>query len=147
MKDFLERLTNGQTISEPHGYVRKAACNFFLKACRRERQFEHLLLLLQSYPHPVEGPAEDQLAAREEEEDVESKLWRLPPAQREVFKLLMEGLSTTEIVQRLGKTPENIRQLRKKGRDRLKKDPSIASRPEHALKPTLLKHKPRKEGV
>ena len=48
------------------------------------------------------------------------------PIQRDVLRLVMEGLSTREIAAQLHKSNENIRQHLKNGRDRMKRHPDVA---------------------
>ena len=81
----------------------------------------------------------------------------LTPTQRRVIELVMDGWSTHEIAEKLGKSNENIRQQLKNGRDRLKLRPEIARlvlRPlqglstlQQGLTSTVTTPEPRKEEV
>ncbi|MGH3205985.1 MAG: RNA polymerase sigma factor [Streptosporangiaceae bacterium] len=118
MLDFCRRSKAGQVISHPTAYVRKAASNFFAKADRRER--ERRTRELRGGHLTPEGCLDDELAIPPEQEHAEQLLGCLTAAQREVVRLVMDGMSTREIAEQLGKNHPNIRQLLKQGRDRLK---------------------------
>ncbi len=126
MKDFFRRSRVGQAFSNPAAYVRRAAIRFFIKARQRDRERQ---------PREIEGghltlPAylDDELTACEDELWVEHVLDSLTPAQRDVFKLVMDGMSTHAIGKQLGKSEATIRQHLKNGRDRLLDHPEIAPR-------------------
>jgi DNA-binding NarL/FixJ family response regulator len=64
--------------------------------------------------------------ALEDGQYVERLLEFVTPIQRDVLRLVMEGLSTREIAGELHKSDENIRQHLKNGRDRIKLHPDLA---------------------
>jgi DNA-binding CsgD family transcriptional regulator len=66
------------------------------------------------------------MTALEDGQYVERLLEFVTPMQRDVFRLVMEGLSTREIAAHLHKSDENIRQHLKNGRDRMKLHPDVA---------------------
>lgn len=154
MLDFYRRSKAGQAVSNPAAYVRTAARNFFVKARQRERErptreLRHACITPEVRP-------DDALTASSEEEHVEQRLGCLTAAQREVVKLVMDGMTTQEIAEQLGKTLPNIRQLHKQGRDRLMQHPDLApmapkaaqgSGPEPRLRSTETTPEPRKEEV
>src|SRR5580693_4817142 len=106
MMDFAQRCGSaGARIHNPAGYVRRAATHFFVKERQRDGQY------------------------------VERLLEFVTPIQRDVLRLVMEGLSTREIAGELHKSDENIRQHLKNGRDRIKLHPDLAR---------LTSRKPRK---
>jgi RNA polymerase sigma factor (sigma-70 family) len=126
MKDFFRRSRADEAFSNPGAYVRRAAIRFFVKARQRDRKRRpreikggHLTL---------PGYLDDELTACEDEEWVEHVLESLTPAQRDVFKLVMDGMSTHAIAEQLGKNDATIRQHLKNGRDRLLEHPEIAPR-------------------
>jgi RNA polymerase sigma factor (sigma-70 family) len=113
-------------IRSPAAWVRTAAIRFFIKKRQRERvgrQREidgHLPL--------GESVADDELTAHEDEQWVEHVLQTLTPAQRDVFRLVMEGAPTREIAEILSKKVATIRQHEKNARDCLRKHPEIVVR-------------------
>lgn len=126
MKDFCRRSRSGAAFSSPAAYVRRAAIRFFIKARQRDRERQ---------PREIKGghltlPAylDDELTACEDEQWVEHVLRSLTPAQRDVFKLVMDGMSPHAIAEQLGKSDVTIRQHLKNGRDRLSEHPEIAPR-------------------
>jgi RNA polymerase sigma factor (sigma-70 family) len=143
MLDLAERSVAGKTPDRPAAYVRRAAINFFIKERQRERQ--RLPRELRGGHLVIEAQLDDQLTAGEDEQYVEHLLEGLTPTQRRVIELVMDGWSTREIAKKLGKRNGNIRQQRKKSRDRLKLRPEIARL---ALRPLQgLGTEPRKEEV
>jgi RNA polymerase sigma factor (sigma-70 family) len=153
--DFARRSRAGQAArSNPAAYVLKAAHRFFIK--ERQRGRERLPRELRGGHLTLEGYLDDQLTAWEEEQYVGQLLGCLTPVQREVVRLVMDGRPTEEIAERLGKTPANVRQHLKHGRDRLKEHPDIAPiammrgqrpGPERGARSTAITPEPRKEEV
>ena len=152
MMDLLRRMRSSPP-AHPEGWVWRAAVRFFTKERMRDR--ERLPRELQG-GHLVMGTyVDDRLSSLEGEQDVEFILQCLTPTQRRVIKLVMEGLSTREIGEVLGKGDDNIRQQLKKARDRLMDDPRVASiaprqgRDPHllGLRSTTVAPEPRKEEV
>jgi LuxR family transcriptional regulator of spore coat protein len=153
MTDFAKRAQAGQAPGHPSRYVQRAAFRFFVKARQRDRERPgreirggHLVL---------EEHRDDQLTAMEDEQYIEYLLEFLTPTQQQVIKLVMDGLSTHEIAEELGKTDETIRQHLKNGRDRLKVHPEIApvvpryeqSPVRQRARSTVTTPEPRKEEV
>jgi RNA polymerase sigma factor (sigma-70 family) len=153
MLDLAERSVTGKAPACPAAYVRRAAINFFIKERQRER--ERLPRELRGGHLVIEAQLDDQLTADEDEQYVEHLLECLTPTQRTVIKLVMDGWSTCEIAEKLGKSNENIRQQLKNGRDRLKLRPEIARRAlrplpglstiQRGIRPTVITPEPRKE--
>lgn len=125
MADFAVRSRTADAPAHPAAYVRRAAINYFIKERQRER--ERLPRELRGGHLVIEAHLDDRLTAGEEEEYVEVLLAYLTKAQREVIRLVMDGWSTREIAEKLGKSAENVRQHLKNGRDLLKLHPDIAS--------------------
>ena len=123
MADFAERSGTERAPAHPAAYVQRAAINFFIKERQRER--ERLPRELQGGHLVIEAHLDDRLTAWEDEQYVKRLLECLKPTQREVIELVMDGWSTREIAEKLGKSPENIRQHLKNGRDILKQHPEI----------------------
>lgn len=155
MLDLAERFVTGKAPDFPAAYVRRAAINFFIKERQRER--ERLPRELQGGHLVIEAQLDDQLTAGEDGQYVEHLLECLTPTQRRVIELVMDGWSTPEIAETLGKSNENIRQQLKNGRDRLKLLPEMARlalRPlqslstlQQGLTSTVTAPEPRKEEV
>lgn len=153
-KAFLDFVWRSKTVNlpeHPAAYVQCAARRFFIK--ERERDRERLLRELRG-GHLVTGThIDDQLACWEDEQYIEHMLQCLTPTQRQVIKLVMEGLATHEIAAELGKSDETIRQHVKNGRDRLKIHPQMAAPRQdrglgrHGVKPTVTTPKSGKEEV
>lgn len=125
MADFAARFQTADAPAHPPAYVQRAAINYFIKERQRER--ERLPRELRGGHLVIAAHLDDRLTAGEEEQYVEALLACLTKAQREVIRLVMDGWSTREIANKLGKSAENIRQHLKNGRDLLKLDPEIAS--------------------
>ena len=125
MMDFAQRCGSaGARIRNPAGYVRRAATHFFVKERQRDRE---------RLPHEIRGgylvadaQPDRELTALEDGQYVERLLEFVTPIQRDVLRLVMEGLSTREIAGELHKSDENIRQHLKNGRDRIKLHPDLA---------------------
>jgi RNA polymerase sigma factor (sigma-70 family) len=123
MMDFAQRCGSaGARIRNPAGYVRRAAAHFFVKERQRDRE---------RLPHELRGgylvgaQLDRELTALEDEQYVERMLQYVTPIQRDVLRLVMQGLSTHEIGEELHKSDENIRQHLKNGRDRIKLHPDV----------------------
>ena len=138
----------------PAAWVRRAAIRFFIKERQRDRgrlpreiKGGHLVL---------DASTDTDLTAWEDEQRVEHLLACLTPAQRDVLRRVMDGASTREIAEELGKRDENIRQHLKNSRDRLKAHPEIAPlvprdqaqhRAQQGVTPRAVMPEPRKEEV
>lgn len=125
MMDFAARFKTAVAPAHPTAYVQRAAINYFIKERQRER--ERLPRELRGGHLVIEAHLDDRLTAGEEEQYVEVLLACLTKAQREVIRLVMDGWSTREIAEKLGKSADNVRQHLKNGRDLLKLHPEIAS--------------------
>jgi RNA polymerase sigma factor (sigma-70 family) len=155
MADFIRRSRTAQAPARPVAYVQRAAIRFFIKERQRER--ERLPRELQGGHLIIEEHLDDRLAEWEDRQYVEHLLECLTLTQRRVIELVMDGLSTREIAEELGKTDENIRQHLKNGRDRLVRTPEIAplsrrqlrdrSAAQQGARPTVTTPEPRKEEV
>ncbi len=153
MTDFAKRSKTAGTPDHPASYVRRAAVHFFIKERQRER--ERLQREVRGGHLVIEAHLDDRLATLEDEQYIEHLLKFLTSTQGQVIRLVMDGLSTREIAEELGKTDETIRQHLKNGRDRLKLHPEIAPlAPRHDQSPargeigsTVTTPEPRKEEV
>jgi len=154
MADFARRSKAGEVGPDRAvWYVRKAAIRFFVKERKRGR--ERLQREVQGGHLVIEEHVDDQLTEWEGEQYIEHLLECLTSAQRQVIRLVMDGLSNREIAEELGKTDENIRQHLKNARDRLKAHPEIAplaprrgmSPLGHDVRSTVTTPEPRKEEV
>jgi RNA polymerase sigma factor (sigma-70 family) len=124
MMDFFQRCQRMQVPDHPPAYVRRAAINYFINERQRER--ERLPRELRGGHLVIEEHHDTWMDCLEVNEYVEHLLSCLTPTQRQVIELIMEGLSTPEIAERLGKTNVNVRQQLKLSRNRLKAHPEIA---------------------
>lgn len=123
MADFTKRSRTQQAPAHPAAYVQRAAINFFVKDRQRDR--ERLPRELRGGHLVIEAHFDNGLIAREDEQYVELLLECLTPTQRKVIRLVMDGWSTREIAEELGKSAENVRQHLKNGRDLLRLRPEI----------------------
>jgi RNA polymerase sigma factor (sigma-70 family) len=155
MADFVRRSEAMKPPDHPVTYVQRAAIHFFIKERQRER--ERLPRELRG-GHLVTGiHFDDQLTNWEDEQYISQILDNLTSTQRQVIKLVMDGLSTREIAEELGKSDETIRQHLKNGRDRLKRHPQIAAQVNgrlqeqgsvsHGVRSTVTTPESRKEEV
>jgi RNA polymerase sigma factor (sigma-70 family) len=131
-KTLADMLSRWTTREWSLAYARKATIHNFIKDKMRERRA--VQLLIERGHVPREEGAEDsqrQLTAWEDEEWVSHMLSRLPSAQREVMKLIVEELDRTEIAETLGKTPEAIRRNLCDARARLARE--LHEEPPHKL--------------
>jgi RNA polymerase sigma factor (sigma-70 family) len=124
MADFTKRSRTEKAPDRPAGYVRRAAINFFVKERQRERK--RLPRALQGGHLVTEVYQDDRLTDAEDEQYIELILEYLTLTQRKVIRLVMDGLSTREIAEKLGKSTDNVRQHLKNGRDILQLHPEIA---------------------
>lgn len=153
MADLTKRSRTAGAPEHPATYVRRAAVNYFIKERQRER--ERLPRTLRGGHLVIEEHLDDRLTTLEDEQYIEHLLECLTETQRQVIELVMDGLSTCEIAEELGKSHENVRQHLKNSRDRLKQHPEIAPlaprqdrRPgRQGVRPTVTTPEPRKEEV
>lgn len=123
MLDFTKRSRAAKAPEHPVAYVQRAAGHFFIKERQRER--ERLPREVRGGHLVIEAHLDNRLTDWEDDQNIERLIECLTPMQRSVIKLVMDGLSTHEIAEELGKSDENIRQHLKNGRDRLKLHPEI----------------------
>jgi RNA polymerase sigma factor (sigma-70 family) len=136
MTDLYRRLkTDENAIVSPGPWVRRAAHRYFIKDRQRERG--RLSREIQGGHPGLEAYADDGLTAWEDEQYIEHLLEVLTPTQRAVLRQALNGSTTYEIAEELGKREENIRQQLKNGRDRLKLHPEIAPRAPRKPQPPL----------
>jgi RNA polymerase sigma factor (sigma-70 family) len=155
MLDFTKRSWTAKGPKHPVAYVQRAAVRFFIKERQRER--ERLPRELRGGHLVIEAHLDDRLTDWEDDQYIERLLECLTLMQRNVIKLVMDGMPTREIAAKLGKSEENIRQHLKNGRDRLKLHPEIVpvarkplqglSAAMHEVESTVTTPKPRKEEV
>jgi RNA polymerase sigma factor (sigma-70 family) len=126
MVDLYRRLREGTAVVSPVAWVRCAAHHHFVK--ERERDRGRLPREVKGGHLTPDGCADNSLTAWEDEQHVEQLLGELTPTERVILRLVLDGLSTREIADRLGKHEGNVRQQLKNGRDKLKLHPEIASR-------------------
>jgi RNA polymerase sigma factor (sigma-70 family) len=94
----------------PLAYARKAAVHHFINATTRGPDRTARRMVERGHVSRQEGAEDSELTRREDEEWVADMLSSLPPAQREVMELFVEGLDLDEIAAVLGKTKEAVRQ-------------------------------------
>jgi RNA polymerase sigma-70 factor (ECF subfamily) len=114
--DMLEKDTWSRLTRNPKAWVRKAVRHAYYdqqKKRRRHREVENL-------PPPSGSYLDGSPNVWEDWQWVAQMLSTLPPAQREVFELVLAELDAKEIVDLLGKTPATIRQNLAHARRRLK---------------------------
>jgi RNA polymerase sigma factor (sigma-70 family) len=125
MSALVTRLDDGKkAIARPAPWVRRAAMNFFIKERQRERA--RLPREIKGGHLRLEAYMDDALTALEDEQYIAGLLELLTPIQREVLRRVLEGMSTHEIAEDLGKHDGNIRQHLRNGRLRLMQHPDIA---------------------
>lgn len=114
--DMLEKGTWSRLIRNPKAWVRKAVRHAYYdqqEKRRRNREIENL-------PPPCGSCLDDSPNVWEDWQWVAQMLSTLPPAQREVFELVLAELDTGEIADLPGKTPAAIRQNLAHARKRLR---------------------------
>ena len=114
--DMLEKDTWNRLTRNPKAWVRIAVRHAYYdqqKKRRRNREIENL-------PPPSGSYLDDGSNCWADWQWVAQMLSTLPPAQREVFELVLAELAPQEIADLLGKTPDTIRQNLAHARRRLK---------------------------
>jgi RNA polymerase sigma-70 factor (ECF subfamily) len=114
MEEVLRRWSD---LDHPRAYARRAVLSNFIKTRNRERQ--RLARTLEGGHLCPESSDDHELNVWEDEQWVAQLLAQLPPTQREVMKCLVDGLTSVEIAELLGKTPEAIRQNARLARRKL----------------------------
>jgi RNA polymerase sigma factor (sigma-70 family) len=110
-----EALRRWTELTHPVAWVRTAARSHWLKQ-RRSTGHGELEVLVADVAELGEAQADPELVAYELEEWFAGVLAQLPPARREALELSAQGLTPSEIAERLGKTPEAVRTALKLGR-------------------------------
>jgi DNA-directed RNA polymerase specialized sigma24 family protein len=95
----------------------------------------------------LEGGVDTDLSVWEDKQWIEQVIGTLPPAQRDVMRCVMDGLTTAEICDRLGKTDACVRKNLQLARNRLKSHLRQDYEVKQKTAPTSLTPKPRKEEV
>jgi RNA polymerase sigma factor (sigma-70 family) len=117
---MLEVLQRWESIAHPRAYARRAAISNLIK--NKERGLKRTReRLVQRGAVPPEHDLDPGLMVWEQQEWVTLHLKRLPPAQRKVLALLVDGHTPQEIAQLLGNTEEAVRQALCAARKRLRK--------------------------
>lgn len=155
MTDLAQRVKKGQSPDRnPVGYVRTAAVRCFVRGRQRDRQRREREL--KGYRLVPEEQLDQQLTTWEDDQYIGHLLECLTVTQRDVIKRVMDGMSTREIAEELGKTEVTIRQHLKNSRDTLKRHPEIAPLapkrspglgPAQEVRSTAATPTPRKEEV
>jgi RNA polymerase sigma-70 factor (ECF subfamily) len=114
MEEVLRRWSE---LDHPRAYARRAVLSNFIKTRSRDRQ--RLVRTLQGGHLSPELRDDHELNVWEDEQWVAQLLAQLPPTQREVMRCLVDGLTSVEIAELLGKTPEAIRQNARLARKKL----------------------------
>jgi RNA polymerase sigma factor (sigma-70 family) len=118
---FMDTFNRWEHINSPNAYVRTAAVRQFINTRSRSRQgVRHAVHALET-PSEVDAAADRDLTVWEGQQWVEQVLDLLTPTQREVVALTIDGLSTKEIAEILGKSAPNVRQHLSLARERLRK--------------------------
>jgi RNA polymerase sigma factor (sigma-70 family) len=126
MEDVLRRWP---AIEHPRAYARRAVLSHVVKQKKRDQ--ERLPRMLRG-GHLVAEACEDQdLTVWEDAEWVSQTLKSLPSTQREIMEYVVEGLSTTEISELLGKTPAAVRKNVQLARQKLKRGLRPDGTPRH----------------
>jgi len=116
MTDVLKRWSD---IGNPVAYARQAVLSCFLKA-RRDGLDR---IRIKQVRHGAGTPAarlDQNLTAWEDKQWVCQLLDSLPPKQREVMALVVDGFEPSDIAALLGRSPEAVRQNLREARTRLK---------------------------
>lgn len=114
---FLLAFRQWNEVEHPAAWIRRVALRTLFKNQGRSRRGTELVARLPD-PGP-EQSAEDTVVGLDEEAMVVRALRLLPPTQRQVMALVIDGLSPTEIAEVLGKTPTTIRSNLRLARKRL----------------------------
>lgn len=106
-------------ITDPFAWARRAVVTHFIKDRTRgpERARRRLAVRGAGTPTVAEDP---NLTMAEGAEWVRQLLAILPPGQYDVMTLAVDGYTTAEIAERLGRSPEAVRRARSDARQRLR---------------------------
>jgi RNA polymerase sigma factor (sigma-70 family) len=114
--DMLKKDTWSRLTRNPTAWVRKAARHAYYDQQEKRRRIREI----ENLPPPSGSYLDSSPNVWEDWQWVAQMLSTLPPAQREVFELVLAELDTKEIADLLGKTPATIRQNLAHARRRLK---------------------------
>jgi RNA polymerase sigma-70 factor (ECF subfamily) len=116
MTDVLKRWSD---IDNPLAYARKAVLSCFVKSKKHGLDRVRVKLVQQGAGTPAAQP-DQNLTAWEDKQWVCQLLNSLPPKQRDVMALVVDGFEPSEIAALLGRSPEAVRQNLREARTRLK---------------------------
>jgi RNA polymerase sigma factor (sigma-70 family) len=115
---MIEAYQRWATIENPAAWARTVASRRFLRTAVRRRDEVHRALAAGGWADP--DPAVTGLPAIEERQQILAALDALPPTQRAVMALVVDGYTAVETAELLGKTPETVRSNLMHARRRLK---------------------------
>jgi RNA polymerase sigma factor (sigma-70 family) len=116
----LIRYERAELIEHPQAYLYKMAANVAAEWAIRGR-YVRVREPLQLAGPPEEERAEDRASHIELQNDIAQALLTLTPQQREVIKLqFFEGLSRTEIAERLTMTERSVKRILMKSYEKLR---------------------------
>jgi len=116
--EMLRRVMRGEEIRFPRAYARTSVLNRFYDIRRRDK-LGHERAVKGGHAFP-EAWQDLRLEDWEGRQWVDQLLACCPPTQLKVMQCVLEGLSTQEIADLLGKTPAAVRKNRQLARQRLK---------------------------
>jgi RNA polymerase sigma-70 factor (ECF subfamily) len=116
---MVDLLHNWDRVHRPKAWVRTAALHRYVRSSRRDRHLPGKVAAGGWGLHEVEDPADDKVVQAEWVVDL---VRRLPTKQRQVLALLFDGLTSHEIADVLGDSPQTTRKNLQLARDRLKKE-------------------------
>ncbi|MEV6907232.1 sigma-70 family RNA polymerase sigma factor [Amycolatopsis sp. NPDC051071] len=115
---MLCRVMNGKMIDSPRAYARKSVLNHFIASRMRDKRGHELAV---QGGHAIPEAWQDlRLEEWEGRQWVDQLLAHCPPAQQKVMQCVLDGLSSQEIADLLGKTPATVRKNHQLARQRLK---------------------------
>jgi RNA polymerase sigma factor (sigma-70 family) len=118
---FVAAFRDWDKLEAPAAWIRRVAMRGLLRQHARSRKGTDLAVRSLGPGPDIEQSAEQAVLGQDEEEQVFRLLDDLPPIQRKVFALRVDGLSATEIAAHLGKEPATVRQHLYQARRRLKR--------------------------
>lgn len=117
MEEILRRWPE---IRNHYAYAKRAVRSNFLKATERDRKLSWRIIERgEAYS---ESSPDHGLIIWEDNQWVTQVLDLLPPTQRRVIAMSIDGFSSVEIAATLGKTPANVRKHIQLARDRLQEE-------------------------
>lgn len=126
-----ELLRRWGEVTDPAAYARKAAMHNFIKTKTRDKDRTHLRPERDESSElvPDAGAYDPALSVWEDWQWVRQLLDSLPPTQRAVMSLIIDGYPATKIAELLGKTSDTVRQNLRLARLRLRQHPDIIDLP------------------